>query len=66
MVLRRRQIFPHIGYGSQARPIWGDCSEVKPGIVVMGASTGGPQALKEILVQLPADFPLPHCVRTTY
>ena len=25
----------------------------------MGASTGGPQALKEILVQLPADFPLP-------
>ena len=58
MVLRRRQIFPHIAMG--AKPSFlGDCSQVKPGMVVMGASTGGPQALKEILAQLPADFPLP-------
>lgn len=28
-------------------------------IVVIGASTGGPQALQAILPQLPADFPLP-------
>jgi len=28
-------------------------------IVVMGASTGGPQALREILSRLPATFPLP-------
>ena len=28
-------------------------------IVVIGASTGGPQALRDILSQLPADFPLP-------
>ncbi|MCX6020810.1 MAG: response regulator, partial [Chloroflexi bacterium] len=28
-------------------------------IVVIGASTGGPQALQEILSYLPADFPLP-------
>jgi two-component system chemotaxis response regulator CheB len=28
-------------------------------IVVIGASTGGPQALREILAQLPASFPLP-------
>jgi two-component system chemotaxis response regulator CheB len=31
----------------------------KPQIIVIGASTGGPQALHEILKGLPADFPLP-------
>ncbi|WP_082209905.1 chemotaxis-specific protein-glutamate methyltransferase CheB [Fischerella sp. PCC 9605] len=31
----------------------------KPKIVVIGASTGGPQALKELLTQLPSDFPIP-------
>lgn len=31
----------------------------KPRIVVIGASTGGPQALREILASLPATFPLP-------
>ena len=30
----------------------------KPGIVAMGASTGGPRALQYILTRLPADFPL--------
>jgi two-component system chemotaxis response regulator CheB len=29
------------------------------GIVVVGASTGGPSALRELLPGLPADFPLP-------
>ena len=52
MVLRRRQILP-------LRPLSGDCSQAIPGMVVIGASTGGPQALKGILAQLPADFPLP-------
>jgi len=33
-----------------------------PEIVVMGASTGGPQALFQILGQLPADFPAPIAV----
>jgi two-component system, chemotaxis family, protein-glutamate methylesterase/glutaminase len=28
-------------------------------VVVLGISTGGPQALKQIIPQLPADFPLP-------
>ncbi|MDO8811004.1 MAG: chemotaxis-specific protein-glutamate methyltransferase CheB [Gallionella sp.] len=28
-------------------------------VVVIGASTGGPQALREILARLPANFPLP-------
>lgn len=31
----------------------------KPKIIVIGASTGGPQALHEILRELPSDFPLP-------
>ncbi len=31
----------------------------KPKIVVIGASTGGPQALRELFTQLPSDFPVP-------
>jgi two-component system chemotaxis response regulator CheB len=31
----------------------------RPRIVAIGASTGGPQALRAILAQLPADFPAP-------
>jgi two-component system chemotaxis response regulator CheB len=31
----------------------------KTDIVVIGVSTGGPQALKQIIPQLPADFPVP-------
>ncbi|MBE0627928.1 MAG: chemotaxis-specific protein-glutamate methyltransferase CheB [Burkholderiales bacterium] len=31
----------------------------RPGIIGIGASTGGPQALETILGYLPADFPLP-------
>ena len=31
----------------------------QPKIVVIGASTGGPQALREVLSGLPTDFPLP-------
>ncbi|NEO68232.1 chemotaxis-specific protein-glutamate methyltransferase CheB [Moorena sp. SIO3H5] len=31
----------------------------KPKIVVIGASTGGPQALNEVFTQLPSNFPLP-------
>ncbi|NJL37763.1 MAG: chemotaxis-specific protein-glutamate methyltransferase CheB [Leptolyngbyaceae cyanobacterium RM1_406_9] len=31
----------------------------KPKIVVVGASTGGPQALYDVFTQLPHDFPLP-------
>lgn len=34
-------------------------SYTKPEIIVIGASTGGPQAIHELLVQLPANFPVP-------
>ncbi|TBR61350.1 chemotaxis-specific protein-glutamate methyltransferase CheB [Mastigocladus laminosus UU774] len=42
-------------------------SLAKPKLVVIGASTGGPQALKEILTKLPSNFPLPLiCVQHIY
>ncbi|HEY9670885.1 MAG TPA: chemotaxis-specific protein-glutamate methyltransferase CheB [Waterburya sp.] len=31
----------------------------KPEIIVIGASTGGPQAINELLAQLPSNFPIP-------
>lgn len=33
--------------------------KIAPSIVVIGSSTGGPQALREILSRLPVNFPLP-------
>ena len=40
-------------------PIISSRLQSTPSIVVIGASTGGPQALREILSHLPASFPLP-------
>lgn len=40
-----------------SQPLSYSTSQIR--IVVIGASTGGPQALQAILPQLPADFPLP-------
>lgn len=37
---------------------WGDFS-INPAIVAIGTSTGGPQALQEILTQLPSDLSVP-------
>jgi two-component system chemotaxis response regulator CheB len=34
-------------------------SYLKPKIVVIGASTGGPQAINELFAQLPSNFPVP-------
>ena len=33
--------------------------DLKVDIVVVGISTGGPQALRRLIPQLPADFPVP-------
>ncbi|PMB42781.1 chemotaxis response regulator protein-glutamate methylesterase [Fischerella thermalis CCMEE 5330] len=42
-------------------------SFARPKVVVIGASTGGPQALKELLSKLPLDFPLPViCIQHIY
>jgi len=41
------------------RPEPAPTRELSPRAVVIGASTGGPSAVREILKGLPADFPLP-------
>lgn len=42
----------------RAAPVFGN-TKVRPRVVVIGVSTGGPAALGAILPQLPASFPLP-------
>jgi len=42
-----------------SRPRPAATKELSPRAVVIGASTGGPSAVREILKGLPADFPLP-------
>ena len=58
MVFRKRQVSPPVGSlpknGQSA-----DCRQSEFDILVIGASTGGPQALQHILSRLPADFPIP-------
>lgn len=58
MVFRRRQILPVSSWVSTPS-VSSESSQEIPGIVVIGASTGGPPALKEILIQLPDDFSFP-------
>ena len=58
IVLRKRQI----GSANSMNPRVGtacDRTQAISGIVVIGASTGGPPALKDILLQLPDDFSFP-------
>jgi len=52
-VFRRRQCV------AGAPPAMEPMPAVPPALAVLGASTGGPQALKQILGALPAGFPLP-------
>jgi len=58
MVLRKRQVSPAVGSLPKNVPS-ADCRQSEFEIIVIGASTGGPQALQHILSQLPADFPIP-------
>jgi len=55
VALTRRQRTPPGLEQTQDAPL----SPHRPRIVAIGASTGGPQALRTILAQLPADFPAP-------
>ena len=57
-VLRKRQDSPPVG--SVPKNVQSAVSRQSEfGIIVIGASTGGPQALQHILSGLPADFPIP-------
>ncbi len=58
MVFRRRQILPVSSWASTS-VVSDESFQNIPGIVVIGASTGGPPALKEILLQLPDNFSFP-------
>ena len=58
MVMRKRQILPDISMKPRIS-VSGDHAKTIPGIVMIGASTGGPQALKEIFIQIPEDFAFP-------
>jgi two-component system chemotaxis response regulator CheB len=59
-VLTRRpkplEVKPEVG---QKFPVFAASLYPTPKIVAIGASTGGPQALYDILTQLPSDFPVP-------
>jgi two-component system chemotaxis response regulator CheB len=58
LVLRRRAgREPGIKTAAPIAPLPDTCPQIE--LVVIGASTGGPQALAEILAPLPADFPAP-------
>jgi two-component system chemotaxis response regulator CheB len=50
--IRTPKSAPYVSNGMAAQ-------HTRPEIVAIGASTGGPKALQEILTQLPADFRLP-------
>lgn len=57
VVRRRARSGPAPSPESLARPV--ASFKAAPQIVAIGASTGGPQALQQILTALPAGFPLP-------
>ena len=45
-----------------ARPVASMNKSDRPDLVVIGVSTGGPDALTKLLLQLPGDFELPICI----
>jgi two-component system, chemotaxis family, protein-glutamate methylesterase/glutaminase len=57
VVRRRREPVVRDGWASGAAP--GGTSPTTPELVAIGASTGGPQTLRDIISRLPATFPLP-------
>jgi two-component system, chemotaxis family, protein-glutamate methylesterase/glutaminase len=58
-VVRQRRDPPSAQTLSQLPCLDSEVGSGTPEIVAIGASTGGPQTVREILAQLPAHFPLP-------
>lgn len=56
-VFRKKRLSETFVSSTSTSPVSAPCRN--PKIVLIGASTGGPLALQEILAQLPIDFPLP-------
>jgi len=52
------QVSPAAPKGTAA-PVWRTSQVVRPQVVAIGVSTGGPSALGAILPEFPAEFPLP-------
>jgi two-component system chemotaxis response regulator CheB len=48
-----------VGAGSMPTPVRVHAGAAAMDVLVIGISTGGPQALKVLMPQLPADFPIP-------
>lgn len=66
-VFRKRRKLPTQNLLVENLAAFSDQSFARPKVVVIGASTGGPQALKELLSKLPLDFPLPViCIQHIY
>lgn len=55
----RPELRPELVQPAAPRQVISGVAKVRPKIVVIGVSTGGPAALGAILPELPADFPLP-------
>lgn len=58
LVRRRREPLAATSSAVASLPQW-STSNGMPEVVAIGASTGGPQALREIITRLPAKFPVP-------
>ncbi|MBD2775995.1 chemotaxis-specific protein-glutamate methyltransferase CheB [Iningainema tapete] len=55
-VLRKKRQYPLLNNREIVHPF---VQFIQPKIVVIGASTGGPQALEELFTALPSNFPVP-------
>lgn len=55
----KKHLTARIAATAPTPPSLAGCVTSAPRIIGIGASTGGPQALEQVLGQLPADFPLP-------
>ncbi len=56
---RNRRVIQRRAVAKRPAPAPSTQTPARPGLVVIGCSTGGPRALEDVVAELPADFPLP-------